>query len=496
MRTMKTTLILSLLASAVGCAVDSFDESPDESVSETASAAGPFTGTRKLILVAFKPATGSLAHTPSHLFKRVWGGNAAPEDYSVVQYFTDVSSNQFTFTPATSAQGYTFDDPGTSVDDDAGVTSDDGSTVKTLKRAFWLLGSTIGTSFDANNDGKITEKELTLMVFTADASVGATRGVTMTLPNGKQYDGRGSVVADDKAGHLYAHELNHTLENDEVGDLYGKPDGTCLSGKMTLMSCSYSESSYTWFGLDPWWKKNNGWETRTEATKTNLSSPTGAWRATISDTKYLKIPKPNSTLQFLFFEYRSRTNAYDKDVAAQGVVAWHVFNLSGGGIRSTPSLIDPTKNDKAVFTLAPTSSCAIDPGSTSSRGKIGNLDSGNVYQLGGNWPESSTSIGGYVSIGNRQSGSITITYTPSGTASCANQTYTSPKVTIGTEVLPIARSITNKDRFCVDKGFARATAADDWGSGPNRVASYSSNQGWHVQTGQLYAIYNSITCGP
>jgi M6 family metalloprotease-like protein len=496
MRTMKTTLILSLLASAVGCAVDSFDESPDEPVSETASAAGPFTGTRKLMLVAFKPATGSLAHTPSHLFKRVWGGNAAPEDYSVVQYFTDVSSNLFTFTRATSAQGYTFDDPGTSVDDEAGVTDEDGSTVKTLKRAAWLLDSTIGTSFDANDDGKITEKELTLVVFTADASVGAARPFKMTLPNGKTYDGKGAVLADDTAANAYAHELNHTLERNETGDLYGKPDGTCLSAKMTLMSCSTSEADYSWFGLDPWWKQNNGWETRTEATKTNLSRPTGAWRATISDTKYLKIPKPNSEAQFLFFEYRSRTKAYDKNVAAQGVVAWHVFYTSDGGIRGTPSLIDPTKNDKAVFTLAPTSSCAIDPSSTESRGQTGNLDSGNVYQLGGVWPESDTSIGGYVSIGDRESGSITITYTPTGTASCANQTYASPKVTIGTEVLPVARNITSKDRFCVDKGFARATAADDWGSGPNRVASYSSNQGWRVLTGQSYAIYNSITCGP
>jgi hypothetical protein len=45
----------------------------------------------------------------------------AVADYSVVQYFTDVSSNKFTLTQATSVAGYTFDDPGTSVDA-AGVT--------------------------------------------------------------------------------------------------------------------------------------------------------------------------------------------------------------------------------------------------------------------------------------------------------------------------------------------------------------------------------------
>jgi M6 family metalloprotease-like protein len=495
MKTMKTTWLLGIVAAVLGCTAEVFDAPEDEPTSEAVDAAGPFTGTRKLVLVAFKPSTGSLAHTPSHLFKRVWGGNAAPEDYSVVQYFTDVSGGNFTFGPATNAEGYTFDDPGESVDAEAGVASDDGSTVKTLKRAFWLLGSNIGTRFDANDNGTISDKELTLMVFTAGARAGATRNVTMTLPNGKTYSGSGSVVADDTAGHTYAHELNHTLEKNESGDLYGKPARTCLSAMMTLMSCSYSENSYFWFGLDPWWKNNNGWETRTEATKINLPRPAGAWTALISNTKYLKIINPDHTRQHLFLEFRSRTNAYDRDVAAQGVIAWFVHPQADGTINGVTSLINPAKSDKGVFTLAPTASCAIDPGDSSSRGQAGNLDSGNVYKLEGTWPDYGGSIGGYIAIGNRQNdGSIAITYTPSGTVNCESKTYTGPTVTINGTALPISRTSTSKQQYCVERGFPAASVADDWGGGPNRVVAYSANKGWHTLTGQSYSIYRSITC--
>jgi M6 family metalloprotease-like protein len=496
---MKTILALGLLTSVTGCGADGFDgpgdDPTDEPTSQSSDAVGPYTGTRKLVLVAFNPKTGSLANTPSKLFKRVWGGNAAPEDYSVTQYFTDVSGGRFTFTKATSAQGYTFDDPGTSVDDDAGVTPSDGSTVKTLKRAMWMLGSRIGTSFDTNNSGKITNGELTLMVFTAEANVGATRDFTMTMPNGLTYDGHGSVVADDTSGHTYAHELNHTLEKDESGDLYGKPTGTCHSAKMTLMSCSYPQSDYGWFGLDPWWRNNNGWETRTEATKTNLSSPSGAWKATISNYAYLKIANPDHPRQHLFFEYRTRANPYDRNVKEEGVIAWLVHPTTSGGINGIPSLIDPSLSDKAVFTLA-APVCTLNPGDTRSRGGVTGLSSGNTYKLGGKWPDYDTTIGGYVTIGDRQvNGSISITYSPTGTASCWNKTFFNPTKTIGGTVARIGRGDDNKKRWCLENFGGGMTNADDYEGAPPPVANYSDANGWTLTTtNQNYAVYRSITC--
>jgi hypothetical protein len=66
---------------------------------------------------------------------------------------------------------------------------------------------------------------------------------------------------------------------------------------------------------------------------------------------------------------------------------------------------------------------------------------------------------------------------------------------VGAITAKVVRNIVAKDRFCVDKGYARATSADDWGSGPNPVAGYSSAQGWYIlPSTQNYAVYNSITC--
>jgi hypothetical protein len=73
--------------------------------------------------------------------------------------------------------------------------------------------------------------------------------------------------------------------------------------------------------------------------------------------------------------------------------------------------------------------------------------------------------------------------------------FTNPTVVVGAITAKVVRNIVAKDRFCVDKGYARATSADDWGSGPNPVAGYSSAQGWYIlPSTQNYAVYNSITC--
>lgn len=288
---------------------------------------------------------------------------------------------------------YEFTDPGTSVDTAAGVNSGDSSSVARLKRAFYLLSKTQNlASYDKNGDGIIKPNELTLMVI-APGNLGAARSFEVKISNSLKYSGSGVSMGDMAANNTFAHELTHTVGTD---DMYGNPSsgGPCNSDRMTPLSCSYTQTNEGYWGLDPWHLKGLGWDDRSEALRSGWVTGRGTpsqrtgWGANLSPKSFVKIPSPTRSLEYYVLEWRDKTPAWDKNVAATGVIAWYVAETSSGDILQIDSVTHKKANgipqaDKSNFVTKPTSGCLLDPWDKTSRGRAGALKQGKSYALKG-----------------------------------------------------------------------------------------------------------------
>jgi M6 family metalloprotease-like protein len=380
---LRSLIPIAMLPVFTACSVATDSEENTDEPDTVSSVSEPITGSRALLVVLMRRADGAaLAHNWSWYNDRIFGVSGGR---NIVSYFSAMSGGRFTYSRGSVLS---VKDPETAAfDARAGVTSTDDAATVHAKRGR-VLAADVGldySAFDANGNGWVTEKELTILVIHKYLQ---NSGFAPSLPCMKLagVDVCGPVAT---AGHqselsTYAHELAHTLSPSAV-DLYGAfnnavpPVVPCYSRLMTLQSCGTGilDDAAGVF-MDPWHRALYGWVT---ARRTVILSGVSSGSQTLvpvgegfSGTESLELVGPNS--ESVTFEFRTNTNAYDDAVAAENVIAWYRKAKSNGEPADIPSIQpNTTKKDKALFTLAPVS-CTFRPNSLSSRGKVAGLTGG------------------------------------------------------------------------------------------------------------------------
>ena len=183
-------------------------------------------------------------------------------------------------------------------------------------------------AFDADSDGTVTDRELTVVLIhnhfengggirsagTVASSVSAARFASSVVDIGYEVDFATAC-----------HELAHVLG---ALDLYGVWSQEGLSASMTLMSTT-PKGTTTTLHLDPWHKLVFGWvEPRIlSLEKAGNTILPATWTLDPTAPVILHAPSrgPN---EFFLLEYRSpqvpASGSYDKDVGAEGLVLWRV----------------------------------------------------------------------------------------------------------------------------------------------------------------------------
>jgi M6 family metalloprotease-like protein len=236
--------------------------------------------------------------------------------------------------------------------------------------------------FDTNSDGVVTaNSELSLLAVLATpqrASGGAVRwfGSTSVGSGSNQVTLTGSAAGIDKDANLttLVHELSHLLG---TWDLYG---AACLSGGMTLMSCTIEvednlgvpgiESKS--YHLDPWHKMRLGW---LAPSMVDIGpSAIGSNSFDLNVGPVIVYDSSRGTDEFYIFEKRPFTTPYDGDatgavIPIPGVAVWYIKTAEGTfNPVIIPSLLDADGNDAAVFSVGHQGTHVADPNGAVSRG--------------------------------------------------------------------------------------------------------------------------------
>jgi M6 family metalloprotease-like protein len=187
-------------------------------------------------------------------------------------------------------------------------------------------------AFDTNHDGKITDKELHILVIVSRPEGQAHAGNAIAIPGQNVvFEGRDAVVGEGGSFATSNHELMH-----QIGaiDLYG-PWGGCyyVNRGLTLMSggAGGGVDSERIFGLDPWHKMLFGWtEPRLVAVGDTGTAQLAAYHLGPSveplRSRPLLIFDPRKgASEFFILEYRTPYRlGYDRNVASSGLIIWHI----------------------------------------------------------------------------------------------------------------------------------------------------------------------------
>jgi M6 family metalloprotease-like protein len=197
-------------------------------------------------------------------------------------------------------------------------------------------------AFDTNRDGKITDKELHILVIVSRPEGQAHGGNAIPIPGQNVvFEGRDAVVGEDPYFATRNHELMHQLG---AIDLYG-PWGGCypVNGGLTLMSGGARGREGS-LGLDPWHKMLFGWtEPRLMMVGQSGTAELAAYHLGRSAeplrSRPLLIFDPRKgASEFFMLEYRTPYRlGYDHDVASSGLVIWHIGYDASGQVSHGPA---------------------------------------------------------------------------------------------------------------------------------------------------------------
>jgi M6 family metalloprotease-like protein len=225
---------------------------------------------------------------------------------------------------------------------------DDAKDPRALARLGITTAATSGhfnfAAFDTNHDGKITDKELHVLVIASRPEGQTHAGNKVEIPGQNiVFEGRDSVVGEGGSFGTNNHELMHQLG---AADLYG-PWGGCygVNGGLTVMAGTGGGGvdSERIFGLDAWHKILFGWtEPRLVPIGRAGSAQLAAYhvgRAEPERSRPLVVYDPQKgASEFFVLEYRTPFRlGYDRNVASSGLVIWHILYDAFGRPSRGPS---------------------------------------------------------------------------------------------------------------------------------------------------------------
>ncbi|MFN2594728.1 MAG: hypothetical protein ABR579_07565 [Actinomycetota bacterium] len=190
-------------------------------------------------------------------------------------------------------------------------------------------------SYDTNNDGNVTDKELGILYIRAaqptttnSDNCGATRGEDSGTNDGKNVVVRiaGGTSATDLITHI--HEIGHSMLH--MRDMYGFGPG---SFDITGPTCGYNDS--TFFGINAWQKMNWGWINPTVVTADGYYN---VQRADSNPQAFILYDTSKGTQNYFIVENRQQpANTYDQNTQDNGLVIWRIdesqYNSSNNNVR-------------------------------------------------------------------------------------------------------------------------------------------------------------------
>jgi M6 family metalloprotease-like protein len=297
---------------------------------------------RPMLVVLADFATGQpFGHDPAYYDDFVFNAQRRP---SVNGYFKEVSNGRFTWQRAgvIGPIPFTFGEMGTNF---TPVSMD-----FNLRRLLYhsnmvhrIMASGLFNfaAADANRDGRVTQDELVIVVISNDPWENSSwRWSGPVKPAGSPVELFSWIVRLGPRSDFatMCHEITHSLG---AYDLYG---GSCLSSKLTLMSCTGSfEEDPAIYHLDPWHKMVFGWsDPRLRSLRTGGAENIPAAQFGRADAPLLLFDSSMGSTDFFLIEYRAPDPpggaGYDANVSGTGMVVWHVSTGQIVATEGSPAL--------------------------------------------------------------------------------------------------------------------------------------------------------------
>ena len=351
------------------------------------AAAAPVHNDRSLLVLLVE--TSDLAPLASHdaaYFENLFFGTRP----SVADYYTEVSYGDFTYTQATVL------DPG---NDNiapfwyqpsyttAEIANDVLKQKEMVRWAIQQAANDINFAiYDTNNDGTVTNEELTLYIVvtgTGKEMSGGTaawayhRWAGSVTADGKTIEGEYSITSENSPVGTFAHELGHDLglpDLYDIDDTNGDSEGI---GHFGLMG------SGSWCGpahMTAWEKAELGWLTPT------VVPANGFYNIKDSETNseaYILRSASHRADEYFLVENRWRGTSYDSIVGREGslpdegIIIYHIDDAQTGNADETHKKVDVECSDSPTSHVAD----ADDLDSLANRGDANDLWDCNEYDF-------------------------------------------------------------------------------------------------------------------
>lgn len=299
-------------------------------------------GTRPTLVILLDLAnTGTFAHTVTEYDNLVFNplNNTAAGLRSVNGFLTVNSHGKFRINRA-----------GPGILGPLAIPADQRTKAATndFMRGAFAIGAAINASFDfapfdANNDGQIQNKEISIIII--DNLNPNPQGTTKWLnPDGKEGEPftpsgstksialRAAFVAQRVGFATLCHEFSHAAMNTE--DLYGGGNQVvCFNNLYTLMSCTIgANDDLVTVHLDAWHKMQLGWvEPRIRSiTAGGVEAISAAQLFNSTDAPVILYDPARGTKEFFLLEYRTSSSStggeYEDNLPSNGLGVWHVIH--------------------------------------------------------------------------------------------------------------------------------------------------------------------------
>jgi M6 family metalloprotease-like protein len=320
----------------------------------------PASGGRPLVVVLqdFAGRT-ALNHPASYYDHLIFGTGSNPGNYSVNEFYRENSHGRFFWTRAGAGTYGPFNYAASQYDTET-------ASKKTLKRLWLALQSLAGegfdfTQYDANQDGKVTRNELSVLVVDNGTTTSAGNRppdpgcYKYTNSSGKSVDVCLDAIAN--VGHRgsftsFAHELSHQLGTIEMYGTSGNENAS-----YTLMGATIFPGldDMRTFHLDPWHKMMLGWiEPKIRSLDSDGGATLQAAQLANADSALILYSPAKGTKEFYLLEFRTTARAggarYDANLNGAGIVAgpqfglviWHIKTkgLGGEDVNSDVEILD------------------------------------------------------------------------------------------------------------------------------------------------------------
>ncbi len=256
---------------------------------------------------------------------------------NVADFFSQSSDGQFTWERATPGNGvigpFSIPGPRMQFESEAITAAEYVSLIRSEAIAAADSAGFDFSVYDINGDDFVRDDELSTMIILDAGSGGAVRSYD-PVPVGSGDTavtvlGSMASIGEESSFSTTAHELAHLAG---AIDLYGDPANSCLSFRLTLMSCTGPEM----YDFDPWHKEFLGWKQwptfdlanpGTRVLKDSGISP--------ADSGFILVDSRSPLNDKLYVELRPSGMSYDQPVGIQeGVAVWYVSENEDGSLAS------------------------------------------------------------------------------------------------------------------------------------------------------------------